>query len=289
VQQLQGNEVIEAGEPELRLALGRARISRAHWAQPTEALSCFKEYRIYLCLAPGFIDGSICFRDLWGPHQFEPIGEIFMLPPGHVIHAKGVSDHHYMLVACEFEPEAVHDWFGNELNLVDHHLRATLNIENPNIRGSLLRLADEMCNPSFAGAAICELLAAQVMVDLARHCNAAFDLKPDGGLAAWRLKLIDERLGDVATPVTLSDLAQHCRLSVRQLTRGFRASRGCSIGEYIEQKRVNHAKRLLGTDASIKEISYSLGFASVANFSTAFRRIVGESPRQFREQIMRFS
>jgi AraC family transcriptional regulator len=76
-------------------------------------------------------------------------------------------------------------------------------------------------------------------------------------------------------------------LSVRQLTRGFRASRGRSIGDYVAQSRIDHAKRLLATKQSVKAISYSLGFASPSSFSFAFRRATGETPREFRQRAQR--
>ena len=81
---------------------------------------------------------------------------------------------------------------------------------------------------------------------------------------------------------TLTELAQICNMSVRQLTRGFRASRGCSIGDYITQSRIYTAKRLLASDESIKAIARSMGFASPSSFSYAFRRGAGVTPRQFR-------
>jgi AraC family transcriptional regulator len=76
-------------------------------------------------------------------------------------------------------------------------------------------------------------------------------------------------------------------LSVRQLTRGFRASRGCSIGDHVTQTRLEHAKRQLASDQSVKAIAYSLGFSSPSSFSYAFRKLIGESPRQFRQRVLR--
>jgi AraC family transcriptional regulator len=76
-------------------------------------------------------------------------------------------------------------------------------------------------------------------------------------------------------------------LSVRQLTRGFRVSRGCSIGDHVAQSRLTNAKRLLATEQSVKAIAYSLGFSSPSSFSYAFRRSVGETPRDFRQRVMR--
>jgi len=76
-------------------------------------------------------------------------------------------------------------------------------------------------------------------------------------------------------------------LSVRQLTRGFRTSRGCSIGDYVVHSRIDTAKRLLGTSESVKSIAYSIGFSSTSSFSYAFRRATGTTPRQFRQRVLR--
>jgi AraC family transcriptional regulator len=115
----------------------------------------------------------------------------------------------------------------------------------------------------------------------ARRCAAA------GGLAGWRLRLIEERLQSSADAPTLAELAALCGLSVRQLTRGFRASRGCSIGDHIASSRVDHARRLLAGDHSVKAIAYTLGFASPSSFCFAFRRATGHTPREYRQRVVR--
>jgi AraC-like DNA-binding protein len=73
-----------------------------------------------------------------------------------------------------------------------------------------------------------------------------------------------------------------CKLSVRQLTRGFRVSRGCSIGDYVANNRIERAKRLLASAQSIKTIAYSLGFNSSSGFCFAFRRATGMTAGEFR-------
>jgi AraC family transcriptional regulator len=131
-----------------------------------------------------------------------------------------------------------------------------------------------------------ELIVAQVAIELARYCAAITDGAATGVLAPWRLRLIDERLKEVQEPPTLAELARLCKLSVRQLTRGFRASRGRSIGDDVAQTRLDNAMRKLATDQSVKGIAYSLGFASPSSFSYAFRRAVGETPRQYRKRVL---
>jgi AraC family transcriptional regulator len=132
-----------------------------------------------------------------------------------------------------------------------------------------------------------ELIAGQIALELARHCAATDEAPGAGGLPSWRLRLIDERLAEVREAPTLTELAGLCNMSVRQLTRGFRASRGCSIGDYVSQSRVDTAKRLLASDRSIKSIARSMGFGSASSFSYAFRRGAGVNPRQFRTEVLR--
>ena len=127
----------------------------------------------------------------------------------------------------------------------------------------------------------------QLAIELSRYCRAIADGPMTGGLALWRLRLIDERLREVREAPTLAELAALCRLSVRQLTRAFRASRGCSIGDCVAQSQVDHARLLLATDESVKTIAYSLGFSSPSAFAHAFRRATGESPHEFRQGVSR--
>jgi AraC family transcriptional regulator len=127
-----------------------------------------------------------------------------------------------------------------------------------------------------------ELIAAQLAIELGRYF-AQFDEIPRAGeLAQWRLLAIDERLNDAQEIPTLSELAALCNLSVRQLTRRFRVSRGCSIGDYVANNRIERAKRLLASAQSIKTIAYSLGFNSSSGFCFAFRRATGMTPGEFR-------
>jgi AraC family transcriptional regulator len=139
-----------------------------------------------------------------------------------------------------------------------------------------------MRHPGFASEMFVELIAAQLAIELERYFARFDEIPKTGALAQWRLMVIDERLNDAQEIPTLSELAALCKLSVRQLTRGFRASRGCSIGDHVANSRIERAKRLLASTQSIKTIAYSLGFTSSSGFCFAFRRATGLTPGEFR-------
>ena len=271
-------------EADLNLSAARVRMIRYRTDQPVDVTGTPPGYRLELALLPRPNGGRACFSRHWGPHRFEPIGEMFLIPPGEPLRARGACGDQLSIV-CEFEPEALSGWLETEPSWAGRNLDRHLDIASPVLKASLRRLHDEIRNPGFATDSLCELLSMQAAVDLARYCSAAEGAPNKGGLAPWRLRRIDERLADSDSMPTLIELAALCDLSIRQLTRGYRASRHRSIGDDIVRSRVNHAKRLLTTDLPVKQIAHRLGFNAPANFSSAFARATGESPRQFRARL----
>ncbi len=235
-------------------------------------------HMLQLTLLPAPRDSRGCFIDRWGAQRFEPIGQLFLVPAGHVVHAKTGFLHRERALSCRFRPEAILNWFEGEFEWTDSRLRAAF---DPAIRTLLLRLGREIAQPGFASGALTELMMASLAIEVARHCYGITEIRAAGGLSPWRLKLIDERLTSGPSP-SLEDLARLCDLSVRQLTRAFRASRGYSLGRHILDSRIDLAKRLLATDSRLTAISSELGFKSSSNFRTAFLRATGETPQEYR-------
>ncbi|MBQ5809238.1 MAG: AraC family transcriptional regulator [Clostridia bacterium] len=83
--------------------------------------------------------------------------------------------------------------------------------------------------------------------------------------------------------VTVASLAAIFHLSEPYLISVFRAKFGITPKQYILQKKIDAAKKLLTKGHSeIKEISEILGFSSPYHFSTAFKKITGETPHAYR-------
>jgi AraC family transcriptional regulator len=216
------------------------------------------------------------------------MGTIIALPPGQLLHLKSPGGRHTSLI-CQIEAEAVYRWLPDNFEWTDRRLEASLYITNETIRGLLLKMAQELRHPKLASEDLCHAIVAQLSIELARYLIAVSEPIDQGGLASWRLRTIDKRLAEPSEPPMLEELASLCNLSVRQLTRGFRASRGCSIGDYVLQSRIEAAKRRLATDESVKAIASTLGFASPSHFASAFRRASGETPSDFRNRVLRIT
>lgn len=279
-----------AVDAELRLPVATAQLARFNMSGPTDYIRREPEtYRLDLSLTPRPGNARACYRERWSSHRFERIGSVFVLPPGETVQAKTDVASQQTSVLCYLRPEPMRAWFDGDLEWTGRRLEASLDIRNLNIRKLLLRLADELRHPGFASHVLVGLVAAELAVELGRYCIAIKAGPPRGGLAAWRLRLIEERLKEAGAAPTLPELAQLCNLSVRALTRGFRISRGTSIGDHITNCQVDHAKQLLAAGDSAKCTAYALGFASASSFNYAFRRATGETPGEFRGRAYRKS
>ncbi|HUD27397.1 MAG TPA: AraC family transcriptional regulator [Novosphingobium sp.] len=261
-----------------------AQIVRYDIPEPTDGRHSVSEgYHVNMCLTPRPLQSRGGYRRRWGPHRLERLGDIFALPPGEELFVKGGSGRQASLI-CTIDAGFVHELVGRELSWDDPHLAAALDIGSAQMRALLFRITAEVRHPGLAAQRMLGFLGGELAIELGRHCLEVAERPMTGGLSGWRLRLIDERLADDLSAPSLEELATLCALSVRQLTRGFRVSRACSIGDYIEQRRMEAAKRLLMEGESVKTIAFSMGFASPSSFTFAFRRAVGASPSTFRQR-----
>jgi len=86
-------------------------------------------------------------------------------------------------------------------------------------------------------------------------------------------------------PMSLDELAQHVRLSRRQLERLFQKYLSCVPTRYYLELRLAKARQLLlQTSMSIVAVAFASGFVSAPHFSKCYRDFYGIPPRDERRQ-----
>lgn len=87
--------------------------------------------------------------------------------------------------------------------------------------------------------------------------------------------------------ITLAAVAKAAGASMFHFCTLFHQSTGLKLSEYIARRRVEDARSLLcNRGLRISEIAFEAGFGSVATFNRAFRRVVGQSPSQYRHGLL---
>lgn len=100
--------------------------------------------------------------------------------------------------------------------------------------------------------------------------------EPFGELIGWMKQHLAERL-DVPT------LAARAAMSDRSFHRRFTGQVGETPARFVETLRLDHARDLLATKISLKEIASRTGYLNGTQFSKAFERRFGMAPSVFRE------
>jgi len=104
---------------------------------------------------------------------------------------------------------------------------------------------------------------------------------PDERLFARAIAQLETHL---AAPPGLVDLAHQLGTNQRKLTELFRRRVGMTVFDYFTEMRLKTARRLLEDSAlQVQLIADRIGYSNSGDFSRAFRRRFGVSPREFRQ------
>lgn len=87
--------------------------------------------------------------------------------------------------------------------------------------------------------------------------------------------------------ITVEQLAKDAHLSVSALERRFRKYLAKTPNQFINEVRLDHARRLLiESQLPIADIAFQCGFSEPSYFSKQFFKMFGEQPLQYRKSRM---
>jgi AraC-like DNA-binding protein len=103
-------------------------------------------------------------------------------------------------------------------------------------------------------------------------------------LPSWRLSRAIEYVdAHLAEPIGLADIASSAGLTRMHFASQFRRATGMRPHEYLTRRRIEHAQHLLLTSKhNVLDVALSCGFRSQAHFTTVFKRLVGDTPSNWR-------
>ena len=154
------------------------------------------------------------------------------------------------------------------------------------IRWSIERMMAELREPQPGSFLVLQHLAHMLLVQALR-AHLAEGL--NGGIG-WLFALADEQIGpainamhgEPAHPWTLHELAEKVGMSRSGFAAKFKETVGATPIDYLIRWRMLLAgDRLKNSGDPISIIAQSLGYESESAFSTAFKRVMGCSPRQY--------
>jgi AraC-like DNA-binding protein len=158
--------------------------------------------------------------------------------------------------------------------------------ERAALRASMELMMQELREPQPGGSLVAQHLA-HLMLIFALRLHLAAD---NGTGVGWLFALTDKQMAaainamhdDPGQPWRLQALAQRACMSRSTFAQKFREKVGISPMEYLVRWRMLLAgNKLRSSGESVADIALSLGYESESAFRTAFKRVMGCSPRQY--------
>jgi AraC-like DNA-binding protein len=214
-----------------------------------------------------------------------PIDSSALFPPardGGVVTCNGGGD--FFLVGSRFALTGNHA--GILLGMLPPIVHIQKKSDQAALRWSVERMMQELRERQPGGFLVAQHLAHMMLVQALR-LHMAQGLR--GGVG-WLFALADKQMGaainsmhaDPAHRWTLQELAECAGMSRSTFALKFKETVGATPMEYLARWRMLLAgDRLANSSDPISLIALSLGYESESAFSTAFKRVMGCSPRQY--------
>jgi AraC-like DNA-binding protein len=149
---------------------------------------------------------------------------------------------------------------------------------------TLFRTLNELCVSMFRASNKLEIASNvyEALSDLAlKHGDRDYQPVELTGTAEMVRHGHDFLMDNLASNVSLQELASLGGLSPYHFLRAFRRQYGLPPHKYQLQQRVNLAKRLLADGQPIAQVAAEVGFADQSHFTRKFKAFVGATPRQY--------
>lgn len=106
-----------------------------------------------------------------------------------------------------------------------------------------------------------------------------------GGLPPRRLQRVFSHIREnISRELSVTELAQVVGMSQYYFSKLFKMSTGTTPHQYVMRQRVERAQELLReSQTALAEVATLVGFETQSHFTSVFRKLVGSTPKHYRE------
>ena len=179
-------------------------------------------------------------------------GEVAIIPPGTTWSCQSEGEHSYNLLLLYLRPLSVRSAAAEfDVSYPELPLTPQIGFPSQHIRHIALSLLSELQEANVVGRLYADSLAIGLAMQLIRHYSSLKDVQIGyGGMAPHRLRkaigLINQHLdGEEEGRVGLRSVAKEVGMSYFHFSRAFKQSLGMTPTNYIADRRIEHARRLM--------------------------------------------
>jgi AraC family transcriptional regulator len=216
-----------------------------------------------------------------------PAGSVFIYSSREFVWHQREKESEYLNL--QIEPQIINRLADDNGISTPIELEHRIIFPDPTILHIAQLLKSEAVNGGLAGNLYVESLRNLLAVHLLRSYGGVSEKSPpqSGVIDTLKLKQIKDYIEEnLAEELAIANLAILVPMSEFHFARTFKILTGEPPHRYILKRRIERAKILLKvTRFSTAEIAYQVGFSNPSHFTAQFRKLLGVTPKQFRDRI----
>ena len=238
-----------------------------------------------------FLSGQVTYMIEGRTYELKPYDIVSV--PQHMIHRplidQGVP---YDRIIIYFSPDFLTHYKTSDYDLSTCIMRAREThsevLRIPHLSRSVLfqsiKNLEQACQEDgYANELRCRLLFLEFMIQLNRNVLNEDIIYLSTVSGNRQIQQILAYLNDhLAERLSIEQLSREFHMSRYHMMRLFKQETGCTIGDYLNSKRLMLAKELLLQDYPLTEICYMSGFSGYTAFARAYKKTYGKTPRNDR-------
>ncbi|HTF50288.1 MAG TPA: AraC family transcriptional regulator [Pseudonocardia sp.] len=217
-------------------------------------------------------------------------GDSWLIPPGtpFLTEHRETTDDAYLLVDLALVARTAEQL---EVEQAQPEIRTTLGTQDPTIQHIAHALLSEGTSGGIGQELYIEALINQLAIHLLRQhtgqpARVGRALERPRSASSEQLRAAMEFIHDnLGGQLSLRDMAAAARLSPHHFGRAFKRATGVAPHQYVLQRRVELARRLLASSGmSIAEVARHVGFYDQSHLSAHVKRVLGVTPGMLRDE-----
>ncbi len=131
---------------------------------------------------------------------------------------------------------------------------------------------------------ICHALAEADDVEVLHADGTQFEINPREQERINRIYQFVE--AHYQQPIDIREVADLASLTVPAFCRYFRRMTQLTFTDFVNEYRVNQARRLLNSARTVADIGFDVGFNNLSHFNKTFKAITGQTPSAYRQAVL---
>jgi AraC family transcriptional regulator len=221
-------------------------------------------------------------RGVWDKHHIQP-GSVFIVRRDTEIQAAWTSNA-WPTMLLQLDHSKFQHIAPHEVGAIERSLVSALTTRDDRLAALMLAMREEVQEGCPSGRLYGESISFALLTYLAgryatpRHVdNCAAGLSP-----AQKRGIVDYIGANLASNISVTELAGLVHMSPSHFAHVFKASFGVTPYRFVMQQRVEEAMRMLASsNLSATQVAMAFGFSSQSHFVKVFRQFTGVTPKQY--------